>query len=113
MSVKLTRDEIMAEMDRHRLREDRRMAAVNGAESYQAMCEQIASDEHDGHLTLLRFTTGWKAMFGTCNPDDSDRGYLWAIKSADTSEEAFKFLLFREQIITMAESYQFDVMGVI
>lgn len=29
--------------------------------------EKIAIDEHDGHYTILRFTTNWKGAFGTPN----------------------------------------------
>ena len=31
--------------------------------------EERARRQNDGHLTLLRFTTGWKAMFGTPDLD--------------------------------------------
>lgn len=31
---------------------------------------KIASLEFDGHVTLMRFTTGWKVLFGTPNLDD-------------------------------------------
>ena len=27
--------------------------------------ERLSKQHHDGHLTIMRFTTGWKAMFGT------------------------------------------------
>lgn len=33
----------------------------------------IANKNHDGHLTIMKFTTGWKTMFGTPNLD-SGRG---------------------------------------
>ena len=26
---------------------------------------QIAQGQHDGHMTIFRFTGGWKVMFGT------------------------------------------------
>jgi hypothetical protein len=29
--------------------------------------ERVAEEQHGGHLTLLRVSTGWKAMYG--NPD--------------------------------------------
>ena len=29
------------------------------------IAEQVAQGKHDGHLTLMRFTSGWKVMFGT------------------------------------------------
>ena len=37
------------------------------------LAEQVAESKHDGHLTLMRLNTGWKAMYGS--PDyDSDEG---------------------------------------
>lgn len=30
-----------------------------------AEAESIARSDHDGHLTVMRFTSGWKAFFGT------------------------------------------------
>ena len=27
--------------------------------------EKTASEAHDGHISIFRFTTGWKARFGT------------------------------------------------
>jgi hypothetical protein len=34
--------------------------------------EEWAQRRHDGHLTLMRFTTGWKVMLGT--PDMTPEG---------------------------------------
>ena len=51
--------------------------------------EDIARKKHDGHLTIMKFTTGWKAFFGT--PDlDSGKGRLWifTLKSFETIEDA-------------------------
>lgn len=31
--------------------------------------ETVAEDDYDGHLTIMRFTTGWKSAFGTPNLD--------------------------------------------
>ena len=91
------------------LREARRKAAISAAETYQALCEQMAiyEDEYQGHLTLMRFGDGWKAVFGTYD-FDTDYGYLEAIRPANTSEEACKFLLFREKMLTWRESRDFE-----
>ena len=35
-----------------------------------------AAAEHDGHVTLMRFTTGWKIIFGTPSLDLEDQGTL-------------------------------------
>ena len=38
---------------------------------YEKLClmlsdlEELAKEEADGHLTIMRFTTGWKVMLGT------------------------------------------------
>lgn len=34
--------------------------------------QKIADDEHDGHLTILKFTTCWKACFGTPDLDTGE-----------------------------------------
>ncbi len=41
-----------------------------------AACEVIAAQKHDGHLTLLRFTTHWKGCFGTPQVDREEIGAL-------------------------------------
>lgn len=33
------------------------------------MAEYRAAQRYDGHLTIMRFTTGWKVMFGTPDLD--------------------------------------------
>ena len=34
-------------------------------ETLVGLCEIAASRDTDGHLTILRYTTGWKVMLGT------------------------------------------------
>ncbi|GAB4424581.1 MAG: hypothetical protein Kow0031_03650 [Anaerolineae bacterium] len=52
--------------------------------------ERIAEEKHGGQLTLLRVSTGWKAMFGS--PDfDSDAG-LKAIQKLHTYESLYEAL---------------------
>jgi hypothetical protein len=56
--------------------------------------EEIAKKESDGHITVMRFTTGWKVAFST--PDlHSGHGYeqMSKLKQYDTLEEAIKDLL--------------------
>jgi hypothetical protein len=68
------------------------------------LVEQHAKDHHDGHLTILRFTTGWKAAFGTLSDlEDRDRGYVWSIRTAPTLQEACLQLLYRERLLTVYE----------
>jgi len=56
--------------------------------------EEIAKKETDGHITIMKFTSGWKAAFAT--PDlDAGRGreQINKLKNHDTLEEAIKDLL--------------------
>ena len=56
--------------------------------------EQIAAEKHGGHLTLLRLSTGWKAMYGS--PDfDSQSGQqeIQKLKTHKTLSEAVSSLL--------------------
>jgi len=34
------------------------------------MCVNLANEKHDGHFTVMKFTTNWRACFGT--PMDRD-----------------------------------------
>lgn len=54
----------------------------------------VADRDHDGHITFLKFTTGWKASFGT---PDLDSGYgrkeIRDLKAFDSLQEALEGLL--------------------
>jgi len=45
---------------------------MQGLEKAIRRLERMATDHEDGHLTIFRFTTGWKVMLGT---PDLDTGY--------------------------------------
>ena len=49
-----------------------------------------ADDKHDGHVTLMRFTTGWKVVFGTPNLDgyESYRKYILSLPAFMTLHQA-------------------------
>lgn len=56
--------------------------------------EEMTKKEADGHITIMKFTTGWKVAFST--PDlISGNGYeqIHKLKQYDTLEEAIKDLL--------------------
>jgi hypothetical protein len=56
--------------------------------------EQVAEQKHNGHLTLMHLSTGWKAMYGT--PDyDSEKGQkeIQKLKTFKTLYEAVNSLL--------------------
>lgn len=71
-----------------------------------AEAEERANKEHDGHVSLLRFTTGWKAVWATPDlvavwasdgtmRDDVGFGALFAEPAFPTLEEALSHLLGR------------------
>ena len=56
--------------------------------------ENVAMQEHGGHLTLMRVNTGWKAMYGS--PDletDEGRRKVQALKTFKTLYEALATLV--------------------
>lgn len=55
--------------------------------------ERIAEEKYGGHLTLMRLSTGWKAMFG--NPEFGSEGQkdVQKLKTYKTLYEAVKALL--------------------
>lgn len=56
--------------------------------------EKIAKEEADGHITILKFTTGWKAAFGTPNFDiGEERDKVAKLTSHPTYESAVKDLI--------------------
>ncbi len=53
---------------------------------------KAADERHDGHLTIFRWTTGWKAMLGTPDLDTGDgRWEVWELPMFDSMEEAAKW----------------------
>ena len=53
-----------------------------------AVAEGIACKERDGHLTMMRFTSGWKVMFGTPNLDIGGRDEVRQLVISPTLEAA-------------------------
>jgi len=54
--------------------------------------EEVARTRTDGHITLMKFTNGWKAFYGT--PDISEnRGWIQTIPTSDTAHDAIKALI--------------------
>ena len=54
--------------------------------------EILAKEESDGHLSILKFTTGYKAFLGTPNIGE-EREKISKIQSFDTLEKTLKYLL--------------------
>lgn len=54
-----------------------------------AKAESIANNKADGHLTILKFTTGWKVFLGTPNLDiGEERERISSMKSFESLELA-------------------------
>jgi len=49
---------------------------------------EAGSKARNGHFTLMKFTTHWKAMFGTPNLDIDGRVEVRALKPSNTPEGA-------------------------
>jgi len=47
-----------------------------------------ADGNYDGHLTIMKFTSGWKVLFGTPNVDIKDRECLQDLPSEMGLNEA-------------------------
>jgi hypothetical protein len=48
------------------------MCNISRESNRLAVIEALATEKHDGHYTIFRFTTHYKAMFGTPNLDTGD-----------------------------------------
>ncbi len=57
--------------------------------------QAVAEERYDGHFTLMRFTTGWKAFFATPLHLGDPRTYAWLFvqPAHATAEEAIIFAL--------------------
>jgi len=61
--------------------------------SLLAKAEKIAKDKFGGHLTIMRFTCHWKAMFGTPNLDWNGRKEVAQLEHAKTLQGALFLLI--------------------
>lgn len=56
--------------------------------------EQVAEEKHNGHLTLMRVSTGWKATFGSLDFDSAEgQKEVQKLRTYKTLYEAVKSLL--------------------
>ena len=59
-----------------------------------ALAEKAALATHDGHLTIMRFTTGWKSFLGTPDLDsDHGRGQVAGVPAHDNLRDSLLVLL--------------------
>lgn len=65
------------------------MTDQNKTSDLLGVIEKIAEKYFNGHFTILSFTTGFKAMFGTPNLDSgTGRQEVLTLKPASSLEEA-------------------------
>ena len=50
----------------------------------------IAKKTSDGHLTIMRFTTGWKVIFSTPDLTEESREQIWNLKTHRDIRDAMK-----------------------
>jgi hypothetical protein len=63
-------------------------------ETLIGLAEILAAEKTDGHLTLMRFTTGWKGFLGTPDLDTGDgRGEVTGHPIHDTLRECLIALI--------------------
>jgi len=65
---------------------------------YLAM--QLADDKYDGHITLLKFTAGWKGMFGTINLYNGDYETVLNLKNYATLKQLLYHILSEQQFFS-------------
>jgi len=66
-----------------------------------AKVEAIAVERYDGHLTVFRFTTHWKAMFGTLELYGGDcvgSNQVHCLPTFPTLEAALAALIFTSDV---------------
>lgn len=62
------------------------------------LLEEIAKRSYDGHVTLLRFTSGWKVVFGTPFMEQENRRILEKKPAKMTLEEAIEHEVFGHRL---------------
>jgi len=65
-------------------------------EELESIVSALAKRRSDGHYTLLKFTTGYKAVLGTPDVWLDDRETIWSLPTAVTARQALVDLLSRE-----------------
>ncbi|HEY9401758.1 MAG TPA: hypothetical protein VIQ24_03625 [Pyrinomonadaceae bacterium] len=59
--------------------------------------ERVAKEKHDGHFTVLRFASGWKAVYGTVDLGRQGvRERVQQVPESPTLNEALLLLLVKD-----------------
>lgn len=71
-----------------------------------SLLEEMAKRDYGGHLTIFRFSTGWKVMLGTPHMDDYDGDYqtIQALRTCDTLSDAVQNCIDRSDAEALADS---------
>jgi len=73
-----------------------------------SLLEEIAKRDYDGHLTIFRFSTGWKVMLGTPHMDyfdpAGDYQTIRALRTCDTLSDAVQNCIDRSDAEASADS---------
>lgn len=65
--------------------------------------EEMAKNEADGHVSMLKFTTGWKVFFGTPNLDiGEEREHVANLQSFESLERALQNLIINKTKLPVA-----------
>jgi len=57
------------------------------------LVEQVAKEKHDGHFTVMKFTTEWKAAFGTPSFNEAGVSRVQRVQGYGSLQEALTMLL--------------------
>jgi hypothetical protein len=60
------------------------------------IAQTLANVFHDGHLTIMKFTTHYKAMFGTPNLDIDGRNEVLMLEGFPTLRKTLEHLILEE-----------------
>ena len=52
------------------------------------IASELAKDQFDGHLTIMRFTTNWRVGYGTPTDDGHTRDFIGCLTEGETLYDA-------------------------
>lgn len=66
------------------------------------LIERLALEQADGHWTLYKFTTGYKATLGTPDAEGFDREWLFEQETFPTAEAALVDLILTQRCVPLS-----------
>jgi hypothetical protein len=76
-------------------RKEDNMGTVNIGEAIKGI-ENVANDKYDGHYTIMKFSTGYKVIFGTPDLSDTGRAQIRQLRTYDNLVTAIINAVFDE-----------------